>query len=532
MTYPITGDLLVGHDILLRGNRSLSAVDPSSGVTLEPAFALATLDDVEHACNLAAAALDEYRAIDLQKRALFLEQIATNIAAIRCDLLERATAESGLPGYRLEGEFNRTVNQLRLFARVVRDAEWLDLRVDPELPDRTPLPRPDIRLRQIPLGPVAVFGSSNFPLAFSVAGGDTASALAAGCPVVVKGHLAHPGTSELVGRAVQSAVKECGMPPGTFSLLPGANDIGAAIVRHPAIKAVGFTGSSGGGMALVSIASSRPEPIPVYAEMSSVNPVFLFPGALSRRAEAMAEDFVVSLTVGAGQLCTNPGVLIATAGDELDRFVDKVVDGVSLHKPGPMLTSGIHEAYDKGVERFSTHTGVTTLAKSLMPEGVNRSHAVFFETSAAEFSADPILAEEVFGASSLLVKCADIAEMQVVAETLRGQLTATLHISGEDFEQAGALIPILERKAGRILVNGWPTGVEVSDSMVHGGPFPATSDSRATSVGTMAIRRFLRPVSYQNIPEELLPRELRQKTLAHLPHLRDGVRHPGKHHRP
>jgi NADP-dependent aldehyde dehydrogenase len=413
----------------------------------------------------------------------------------------------------------------------VRDGEWLDLRVDLAQPNRTPLPRPDIRLRQIPLGPVAVFGSSNFPLAFSVAGGDTASALAAGCPVVVKGHLAHPGTGELVGQAIRAAVVECDMPEGTFSLVTGANDTGAALVRHPAIKAVGFTGSRMGGGALMAIAAARPEPIPVYAEMSSINPVYLLPEALATRAEELAKGFVGSLTVAAGQLCTNPGLLIAIGSEGLDQFVKVAADALRENTPGPMLTEGIHASFDKGVARLSGNDGVRIVSRGKTAEGVNRSPAAFFETTAARFMADPHLAEEIFGASGLLVRCSDFEEMLALTESLEGQLTATLHIEGSDLYEAEALMTVLERKVGRILANGWPTGVEVSDAMVHGGPFPATSDSRTTSVGTMSIRRFLRPVSYQNIPGMLLPPELQDEAIAGLPHRLDGERVPPKERR-
>ncbi|TCQ99099.1 NADP-dependent aldehyde dehydrogenase [Neorhizobium sp. JUb45] len=424
---------------------------------------------------------------------------------------------------RLEGERARTVWQLRLFAEVVRDGRFLDLRVDPALPDRKPLPRPDLRLSQIPLGPVAVFGSSNFPLAFSVAGGDTASALAAGCPVIVKGHLAHPGTGELVGRAIREAVETSGLPEGTFSLLNGANETGAALVNDLRIKAVGFTGSRGGGLALGAIAAARPEPIPVYAEMSSINPVYLLPAALAVRAEALGSGFVESLTLGADQFCTNPGLIFAIDSPDLDRFIVSVSAALAQKVPAPMLTSGVHAAFDKGVAGFAGHDAVNVLGKGQPADGVNRSPAAFFETDVEHFLEDEKLSAEVFGSSSLLVRCRDVAQMIEVTEKLEGQLTATLHIDPNDHADARALIPVLERKVGRILANGWPTGVDVSHAMVHGGPFPATSDSRTTSVGILAIRRFLRPVSYQDLPDDLLPAELGDDGLSALPHLRDGV---------
>ena len=522
-SFEIRGDLLIGSDST-GGNRTARAVNPATNANLEPAFAIAGEADVARACELAAQAFDTYRATGPEQRAAFLEKIADNIMEIGEALIERAMEETGLPTARLQGERARTVGQLRLFAQVVRSGEWLDLRVDPALPERKPLPRSDLRLRQIPLGPVAVFGASNFPLAFSVAGGDTASALAAGCPVVVKGHLAHPGTGELVGRAIRAAVVACGLPEGTFSLLTGANETGAALVRDPRIKAVGFTGSRGGGMALGAIAAARPEPIPVYAEMSSVNPVFLFPAALAVRAEAIGTGFIDSLTLGAGQFCTNPGLLFAIESPDLDRFVQAAGNALTGRAPAPMLTPGIHAAFDKGVAALAEHEAVKTVAHGAPAEGVNRSPGIFFETEAEEFLADERLGHEVFGAASLLVRCKDIDQMIAVAEKLEGQLTATLQIEADDYATAAKLVPVLERKAGRILANGWPTGVEVSHAMVHGGPFPATSDSRTTSVGTLAIRRFLRPVSYQDLPEGLLPAELRDEGVKGLPHLLDGVR--------
>jgi NADP-dependent aldehyde dehydrogenase len=527
LSIQITGDPIIGGIAAPSSEKGFRATNPSTGEVLSPAFALATPADVDRACRLAAEAFDAYRSASLEVRASFLERIADNIEAVGPELLERAVEETGLPKFRLQGEFARTVNQLRLFARVVRSGEWLDLRVDEAMPDRQPLPRPDIRLRQIGLGPVAVFGSSNFPFAFSVAGGDTASALAAGCPVVVKGHLAHPGTGELAGRAVRKAVIDSGLPEGVFALLPGANETGAALVAHPAIKAVGFTGSRAGGIALCEIAAKRKEPIPVYAEMSSVNPVFLFPSALKKRTEELAAGFVGSLTVGAGQLCTNPGILVAVDGEDLDAFVAVSADLVSKSEAGPMLSSGIHAAFDRGVEALHGNSGVQRVAVGKSSGEVNRSPATFFETTVREFISDPRLAEEVFGASSLLIRCKSLAEFAELAESLEGQLTATIHIDEDDYRDASQLVPVLERKVGRILANGWPTGVEVSDAMVHGGPFPATSDSRTTSVGTMAIRRFLRPVSYQNLPIQLLPQEVGELSST-LPRLVNGRRKEGE----
>jgi NADP-dependent aldehyde dehydrogenase len=520
----ITGDILIGSASISPADRPLRAVNPASGDALDPPFASAGEAEVAQACELAWSAFQAYRRTGLDERAKFLEAIARNILELGDALVDRATTETGLPKPRIEGERARTVGQLRLFAEVVRGGEWLDLRIDPAQPERKPLPRADLRLRQIPLGPVAVFGASNFPLAFSVAGGDTASALAAGCPVVVKGHPAHPGTSELVGRAIQSAASECGMPDGVFSLLPGGVETGTALVKHPHIRAVGFTGSRGGGLALVAVAAQRREPIPVYAEMSSVNPVFLLPAALAARADGIAAGFVDSLTLGAGQFCTNPGLIFAIEGAELDRFIAAASSALGSREPAPMLTEGIHKAYAAGVQALETNPAVRIVARGRSGNGATRSPSALFVTDASGFAMDERLAHEVFGAAALIVRCRTIEEMMSAAERLEGQLTATLHLDREDGDAARRLIPILEGKAGRILANGWPTGVEVGHAMVHGGPFPATSDSRTTSVGTLAIRRFLRPVCYQDLPQELLPPELRQDALSTLPHLLDGTR--------
>ncbi|MCG5239439.1 aldehyde dehydrogenase (NADP(+)) [Azospirillum doebereinerae] len=509
-TATITGSMLIGSTALRGGDGDLYAVDPATGERLDPAFGGGGAAEVERACALAGQAFDAYRETGLEQRAAFLEAIAQNILDIGDALIQRAMAESGLPRARLEGERGRTVGQLRLFAQTVREGSWLDARIDPAQPERSPLPRADLRQRQIPLGPVAVFGASNFPLAFSVAGGDTASALAAGCPVVVKAHSAHPGTSELVGRAVQAAVASCGLPEGVFSLLFGAGSrIGTALVADPRIKAVGFTGSRRGGVALMRVAADRPEPIPVYAEMSSINPVFLMPAALAARADALGRAFVASLTMGAGQFCTNPGLLLAVDGPDLDRFLASAAEALDGSAALTMLTPGIHAAYDEGVAALAGNAAVTIVARGVAASGPNQARAALFATSAAAFLADPALQEEVFGSASLVVRCPDLATLRTVAERLEGQLTATLQMDADDAAAVAALLPVLERKAGRILANGWPTGVEVCHAMVHGGPFPATSDSRSTSVGTAAIKRFLRPVCYQDLPAALLPEALR-----------------------
>jgi alpha-ketoglutaric semialdehyde dehydrogenase len=506
----ILGESLIGQKAVHGTNGSIRATDAASGAPLEPAFGGVTAADLEEACALAWQAADIYRELPLDTRATFLETIAQNILDIGDALIERCVQESGLPRGRIEGERGRTVGQLRMFAGVVRQGDFLGVRIDPAQPERKPLPRVDLRLRFVPLGPVTVFGASNFPLAFSVAGGDTASALAAGCPVIVKAHSAHPGTSELVGRAVQKAVAQCGLPEGTFSLLfDSGRDIGQGLVKDHRIKAVGFTGSRGGGTALMRLAAARPEPIPVYAEMSSINPVLLFPHALRNRAAAIGKAFAGSLALGAGQFCTNPGLVLAVDGPDLDAFIEATAAALADMPASTMLTPGIHKAYQSAVDKTAGHTEVKTLARGCEAKGPTQGQAALFSTTAEAFRTHPELQEEIFGAASLIVRCPDLATMRARVEEMEGQLTAALHIDEADHAEARAFFPALERRTGRILVNGFGTGVEVGHAMVHGGPYPSTADGRSTSVGSLAIDRFLRPVSYQDVPEGLLPESLR-----------------------
>lgn len=521
----LTGEMLIGQQAVKGSRDPIQAINPATNEHLEPAYAGGTQAEVERACELAWNAFDTYRETSLEDRAQFLETIADEIESLGDVLIERAVAESGLPQARIQGERGRTCGQLRLFAKTVRAGEWLDVRVDPAMPDRQPMPRADLRQRHIALGPVVVFGASNFPLAFSVAGGDTASALAAGCPVIVKAHAAHPGTGELVGRAIQSAVKKCGLPEGVFSLMFGSGrEVGTALVSDSRIKAAGFTGSRSGGLALWKAAQSRPEPIPFYAEMSSINPVFPLPEALKARGKEMGKAFVGSLNMGAGQFCTNPGLVIAVKGAELDTFMEAAGEAVKESGAQTMLTPGIFEAYESGVKSFADSGKAQEVARGQKGDGPNQCQTGLFVASAQDFLGNEALQGEVFGSTSLIVECADTEELKQVAEHLEGQLTVTLQMDDADLEAAQALLPTLERKAGRILVNGWPTGVEVCDAMVHGGPFPATSDSRTTSVGTAAIFRFLRPVCYQDLPDALLPTAIKQQNPLKLSRLVDGKR--------
>ncbi|RYH11706.1 aldehyde dehydrogenase (NADP(+)) [Tropicimonas sp. IMCC6043] len=470
-------------------------------------FSVGTVELVEAACTAAEEAFWSYGYSSREDRAVFLETIADEIEARADAITEIGSQETGLPEARLQGERGRTVGQLRLFASHIRAGDYLDRRHDAALPDRAPLPRPDLRLMQRPVGPVAVFGASNFPLAFSVAGGDTASALAAGCPVVVKGHSSHPGTSEIVAEAVAAAVATCGLHPGVFSLIQGGRrDVGTALVQHPLINAVGFTGSLAGGKALFDLCAARPRPIPFFGELGSVNPMFLMPAATASRGAEIGAGWAASLTMGAGQFCTNPGIAVVLEGADGERFAEAAREALSATGEQVMLTDGIAQAYREGSDRVAAGTGVQALLTSTC--NLRNAAPYLFRTTGRDWLANDALAEEVFGPLGLIVTVADTDEMLSLARSLVGQLTATIHMDAEDTDAVRALMPILERKAGRVLANGYPTGVEVCDSMVHGGPYPASTNFGATSVGTLSIRRWLRPVCYQNMPEAVLPEDL------------------------
>lgn len=506
----LTGEHIIASHFSKSGTETFRATNPANGEALETIYCEASSDEIDQAVKKAEGAFRIYRKKTGKERAAFLERIGEEIMVLGDDLLTLCEQETGLPQGRLQGERARTVNQLKLFADLLREGSWVDARIDTADPNRTPLPKPDIRQMQIALGPVGIFGASNFPFAFSVAGGDTASALAAGCSIVVKGHPSHPGTSEMVGRAIVKAAEATDMPEGVFSLLQGRTPfVGMSIVNHPLIKAIGFTGSFRGGKALFDAAAKREEPIPVYAEMGSINPVFILPGALKERNQKIAEGFVSSVTLGAGQFCTNPGVVFSLDSEEAERFALKASELITKAETGPMLNENIGKGYREQVEKFSKVEGVKILAQSPASNVAIPSQAYIFKTDAQNFIKNPDLSEEAFGPSSLLVAAQDRAELLKAAENMEGHLTATLQATEEDIKEYQDLIAILERKVGRLLINGFPTGVEVGHSMVHGGPFPATTDARSTSVGSAAIKRFSRPVCYQNFPQFALPDELK-----------------------
>ncbi|PIB25572.1 2,5-dioxovalerate dehydrogenase [Amylibacter kogurei] len=499
----ITGKHLVAGKWIATDNKFKS--EPALGDVHE--FSVGTPELIDQAAQGGEDAFWSYGYSTRQTRADFLNTIADEIEARGDELTKIGSQETGLPEARLQGERGRTTGQLRLFATHILSGDYLDRRFDGALPDREPLPRPDIRLMQRPVGPVAVFGASNFPLAFSTAGGDTAAALAAGCPVVVKGHSAHPGTGEIVAQAIDAAIKKTGVHPGVFSLIQGGTrEVGSSLVQHPLIKAVGFTGSLAGGRALFDLCAQRAEPIPFFGELGSVNPMFMLPEKMKTNAAELGNGWAASLTMGAGQFCTNPGIAVVIAGSDGEEFAKSAISALDATATQVMLTDGIAKAYRDGSERIAATTGVQSLLTSTCDQ--RNASPYLFQVTGADWLADHNLSEEVFGPLGLIVTVKDFAEMSEIAKSLQGQLTCTIQMNDADADQARTLLPVLERKAGRILVNGFPTGVEVCDAMVHGGPYPASTNFGATSVGTMSIRRFLRPVSYQNIPANVLPDDL------------------------
>lgn len=502
----------------------IHGINPATGEKLEPAFYAADVAELNRACAAASQAFEVLGRSSDAARAKLLRAIADRIEQDD-ELVARGQLETGLLKSRLEGERARTCGQLRLFATLLDEGSWVGARIDYPQPDRQPVPKPDVRSMRRPLGPVAVFCASNFPLAFSVAGGDTASALAAGCPVVVKAHHAHPGVAEIAAAAIVAAVAECDLPPGVFSLLYGeGRTIGQGLVSHPAIKAVGFTGSRAAGQALMQAAAARHEPIPVYAEMSSINPVVLLPGALHERGAQIAQGLHGSVTLGVGQFCTNPGLVFVPAGEATDEFRIKLTELMRDTPACPMLHDGIREAYSKGVASCTSNDSVETLATVAADIGPGHSHAsaALFQTSLAAFLHDDSLMDELFGPATLLVTYDDIHDLQRACARLEGQLTATVHATESELATMGDLFSALAHKAGRLILNGFPTGVEVCHAMVHGGPYPATSDGRSSSVGTLAIERFTRHIAWQNFPDALLPDALKESNPLGIHRLVDG----------
>ena len=509
MIIPLLGTSFIGYSRSTGTETCGHGIQPGTGEKLEPAYLAATPDEIERAMALAAAAFPVYSNLAGKIRAGFLRAIATEIEGVVDDIVARGMLETGLPEPRLRGETARTTGQLRMFANQIEEGSWVDARIDRADPDRKPIPKVDLRSMLRPLGPVAVFCASNFPMAYSVAGGDSASALAAGCPVVVVAHSSHPGVSEIVAAAVIRAATLTGMPEGVFSVLyGGGRKVGQAVVKHPVTQAVGFTGSRAGGTALMETAANRPQPIPVYAEMSSVNPIVILPGALVRGEEALAEGFFGSLTLGVGQFCTNPGLVFLPEGKG-DAFLAKLKSLVDAGAPGTMLNAGICQSFADSTAAVAATPGVETLARSATPAGHGQAAPAVFVVSMSDFLKNESLHGEMFGPATLIVR-GTVEEIEAAIPQLEGQLTASLHATAEELAAHSSLVFAMQQRAGRLIFKGFPTGVEVCNSIVHGGPFPSTSDGRRISVGTMAIFRFCRPVAWQSFPDAALPIELQE----------------------
>ncbi|MDM1264035.1 aldehyde dehydrogenase (NADP(+)), partial [Acinetobacter indicus] len=502
------------------GDKILKSLNATTGEALDFNFYQATEQEVNQAVEAAHTAFKTYRHTSPEQRALFLESIADELDALGEDFLNTISQETALPIARLQGERGRTSGQMRLFAKVLRRGDFLGARIDTALPERQPLPRPDLRQIKIGVGPVAVFGASNFPLAFSTAGGDTASALAAGCSVVVKAHSGHMATADYVAQAIERAVEKTGMPKGVFNMIYG-NAVGALLVKHPLIQAVGFTGSLKGGRALCDMAAARPQPIPVFAEMSSINPMLMLPEALKNRGDQIAQELADSVVLGCGQFCTNPGLILGIKSPEYTRLIEQLSE-IMANKPAQtMLNAGTLNSYVSGLSHLSEHSGIQHLAGQEQ-QGEQALPQLFKAEVELLLAGDQLLQEEIFGPTTIVIEVEDKAQLLQALSSMNGQLTASLIADESDLVEFADVVPVLEEKAGRLLLNGYPTGVEVCDAMVHGGPYPATSDARGTSVGTLAIDRYLRPVCYQNYPQSLLPEALRDENPLNLLRLVNG----------
>ncbi|WP_433740728.1 aldehyde dehydrogenase (NADP(+)) [Pseudomonas putida] len=516
----ILGHNYIGGQRSALGGVKLHSVDAETGEALPYDFLQATPEEVDAAAKAAAVAYPTYRSLSAERRAQFLDAIADELDALGDEFVTVVCRETALPAARIIGERSRTSGQMRLFANVLRRGDFYGARIDRALPERQPLPRPDLRQYRIGLGPVAVFGASNFPLAFSTAGGDTAAALAAGCPVVFKAHSGHMATAEQVADAILRAAQKTTMPAGVFNMIYGGG-VGEALVKHPAIQAVGFTGSLKGGRALCDMAAARAQPIPVFAEMSSINPVIVLPQALQERTETIARGLSASVVQGCGQFCTNPGLVIGIRSPQFTAFLKQLADLMADQPAQTMLNAGTLGSYGKGLQKLLEHPGIEHLAGQ--PQSGRQAQPQLFKADVSLLiEGDEVLQEEVFGPATVVVEVVDQAQLNTALNGLRGQLTATIIGEPADFAQFGELTALLEQKVGRILINGYPTGVEVCDSMVHGGPYPATSDARGTSVGTLAIGRFLRPVCLQNYPDSLLPDALKNANPLRIQRLVDG----------
>ena len=519
----ISGKNIIGNKLSKQGDVTYKTFNPKTNKETDFTFYEATSVEINEAVELASEAYKIYKDISGSKKADFLEAIALEIEALGDELIITYCKESGLPEGRALGERGRTMGQLRAFAVLLKEGSWVEAVIEKGQPDREPLPKADIRKMLFPLGPVVVFGASNFPLAFSTAGGDTASALAAGCPVIVKSHPMHSGTGELVSSAIIKAAEKTGMPNGVFSNLNSRGiEVGQQLVKHPKVKAVGFTGSLYGGMALYKLANERDEPIPVFAEMGSINPVVIFPSALEAAGDVWATKYASSITMGAGQFCTNPGLVLGINGEQLDAFAKTLSQEILKLEPTYMLHPNIYGTYNEGKNDLSGQDGVTVIADYTKETSANVARPAILKVSGAKFLANPKLHKEVFGPFSVIVSCKDSAELEEILNNLEGQLTGTVLGNEKDLATYARVVDALQSRVGRILFNGVPTGVEVCSSMVHGGPFPASTDSRFTSVGTSAIKRWVRPVSFQDWPNTFLPKALQNENPLGIVRLEEG----------
>lgn len=508
----ITGKNYIGFSQSAKGTKTYKTFNPQLNIENKHVFIEATSEEINEASILASEAFKTFRTISGDKKAAFLNAIADEILALDDDLIQTYCSESGLPEGRAKGERGRTIGQLRTFADLVKEGSWVEASIDTAIPNREPIPKPDLRKMYVPLGPVVVFGASNFPLAYSTAGGDTAAALAAGCPVIVKSHPMHAGTGELVASAIIKAAKQTGMPNGVFSNLNSSGiDVGVQLVQHPQVKAVGFTGSIRGGRALFDLASKREEPIPVFAEMGSINPVVILPKALNNRSESLAKTYTGSITLGSGQFCTNPGLLLGIKGKSLTNFIQNLSDEIIKIEPSCMLHPNIIGAYESNKQKALSQYEISVVADFGTEVKTNYARQTITTVEGKTFLENPTLHQEVFGPYSLVVQCENASQLETIISKLEGQLTGTLIGDHDEVSYYPEIVSAMQNRVGRLIFNGVPTGVEVCPSMVHGGPYPASTDSRFTAVGIHSIKRWVRPFSYQDWPNALLPNELKNE---------------------
>ncbi|MEJ2113124.1 MAG: aldehyde dehydrogenase (NADP(+)) [Flavobacteriaceae bacterium] len=525
----ITGKNYIGNNLSANGTKTFKTFNPQLNIENQYVFNEASSEEIDLAVALASEAFKTFRTISGKQKADFLNAIADEILALDDELIETYCSETGLPEGRAKGERGRTVFQLRSFADLVSEGSWVEAAIDTAQPNREPIPKPDLRKMLVPLGPIVVFGASNFPLAYSTAGGDSAAAFAAGCPVIVKSHPMHAGTGELVASAIIKAVEKTGMPNGVFSNLNSSGiDVGVQLVKHPGVKAVGFTGSIRGGRALYDLASQRDEPIPVFAEMGSINPVVILPEALKNRSKSLANTYASSITLGTGQFCTNPGLLLGIKGESLTNFIHELSQEIVKIEPSCMLHPNIVGAYENNKSKALSQAELTVVAIHDADVQDTYARQVITTVEGSTFLENTSLHQEVFGPYSMIVQCEDENQLESIISNLEGQLTGTIIAEKEEAKEYSNIIDALQNRVGRIIYNGVPTGVEVCPAMVHGGPYPASTDSRFTAVGINSIKRWVRPFSYQDWPNSLLPDELKNENPLQISRLINGKTTTGK----